>query len=269
MNTADMLPNDTHHPGDLDTVDIDKSLTDLLDSVPLRDPIRFVDREQDVISLYDQLSDLRLECALLKAQENHSKPRVHRPLSSVHAKVGLANHLELSNETAELQLRDAERECLEARSAYLLQNSIIEDIMLTAPILQAIHGSTDSNSLDRLSTTTDRDVTSMVHTNLSTMYQSIMNTLTVTETERTVTCRINQELTRNLFDMTDQLKAQALGESSDPELRQSLVKLQDDTKEAKRRWRIMKSLVSAVVAGSGVDWARNEHLRDLVIDNED
>lgn len=30
----------------------------------------------------------------------------------------------------------------------------------------------------------------------------------------------------------------------------------------------MKSVVAAIVAGSGVDWARNGALRDLVVDEE-
>jgi len=37
---------------------------------------------------------------------------------------------------------------------------------------------------------------------------------------------------------------------------------------AKKRWRIMKSVVAAIIAGSGVDWARNNDLRNLVLDEE-
>ena len=193
-------------------------------------------------------------------------------------------------ETIESDLRAVERECLEARSAYLLKNSAIEDVLLVAPLLQAIHSNANTNSIDRLRTTTelaiasayanpstrllrplvaDRDIVSMAHTNLSTMYQSIMNALTLTETENIVTLRMNQQLTTGLLSLTDQLKAQVPDKIDDPELRGTLEELQDNTKEAKRRWRIMKSLVSAVIAASGVNWAHNENLRDLVLDDED
>ena len=37
----------------------------------------------------------------------------------------------------------------------------------------------------------------------------------------------------------------------------------------KRQWRIVKGLVSALVAGSGVDWAADEKLRGLVEDGEE
>jgi len=253
MNTSDMPPNDAHHSGEPDTIDIDSCYIDLMNSIPSRDPVLCADHEQDIVNLYDQLSDLRLECALLQAQQNKEA------------------RTELSEEVVESQLRVAERECLEARSAYLLKNSAIEDILLVAPTLQAVHGGANTNSLDRLlyPLVADRDVVSMVHTNLSTMHKSIMETLTATETERIITFRINQQLTTDLLGLTDQLKAQGIDEISDPELRQTLVKLQGDTKEAKRRWRIMKSLVSAVIAGSGVDWAHSDILRDLVLDDED
>ncbi|MCJ1389113.1 hypothetical protein MMC18_001967 [Xylographa bjoerkii] len=288
--TVDMQSNDTPRTEESNTVDMENSYTDLLRSIPSREPVRFTAREQDIVNLYDQLSDLRLECALLQAQQNKGRGEVYKVLPRVLAKSGLDHPAELSEEVAKSELRDAERECLEARSAYLLKNSAIEDILLAAPLLQAIHGSPNINSLDRLRTTTrldlahayanpstrvlhplvaDRDIVSMAHANLSAMYQSVMGTLTSTDTENVITVRLNQQLTTNLLGLTDQLKAQAFDEISDPELRQHLKKSQDDTRETKRRWRIMKSLVSAVIVGSGVDWAHNESLRNLVLDDED
>ena len=115
----------------------------------------------------------------------------------------------------------------------------------------------------------NRDVVSMAHTNFSTMYQSVMNTLTSTEIENRVSLRVNQQLTTTLLGLTEQLKAQSIDDIGDLEVRRHLEGLHDDIKEAKRRWRIMKSLVSAVIAGSGVDWAHDDSLRDLVLDDED
>ncbi|MCJ1417291.1 hypothetical protein MMC32_003633 [Xylographa parallela] len=253
-------------------MDTDSSFADLLKSIPSRDTVLLTDREQDLLNLYDQLSDLRLEHALLQARHNQEQD------------------MEVPNEPAKSQLKAVERNCLEARSAYLLKNSAIEDVLLVAPLLRAIHNNADTNSTDRLRTTTwlaiagahanrsnrllhsliaDRDIASIAHTNLSTMYQSTMDTLTLTETENIVTLRMNQELTTDLLGLTDQLKAQVVDKIDDPELRHTLEELQDSTKEAKRRWRIMKSLVSAVIAGSGINWAHNESLRDLVLDDED
>lgn len=37
---------------------------------------------------------------------------------------------------------------------------------------------------------------------------------------------------------------------------------------SEQKWRVIKGTASAVVAGSGVDWARNPELRDVVLDPE-
>ena len=65
-------------------------------------------------------------------------------------------------------------------------------------------------------------------------------------------------------------KTQALREDvqEDTSMKSQLDEAKEDTEIARSRWRIMKSVVSAVIAGSGVDWAKNELLRDLVLDNE-
>ncbi|MCJ1385642.1 hypothetical protein MMC17_008765 [Xylographa soralifera] len=290
MNTVDIQAHDIHHIAKSNTNGTDNSFADLLRSIPSCDTVLLTDREQDILNLYDQLSDLRLEHALLQAQQNKGRATGHQVFPSVLAKVNLDQDPELSKESAESQLKALERECLQARSAYLLKNSVIEDTLLVAPLLQAIHGSANTNSLDRLRTTirlaiarayanlstrllqplvADRDIVSMAHTNLSAMCQTVMDTLTLTETQSIAILRKNQQLTTDLLGLTDQLEAQVFDKTDNPELRHTLDELQDDAKEARRRWRIMKSLVSAIIAGSGVDWAHDESLRDLVLDDED
>ena len=76
-------------------------------------------------------------------------------------------------------------------------------------------------------------------------------------------------MTSTLLGLTNQLKEQDVDNIDDIELRSQLDTLQVDTKEARRRLRIVKSVVAAVVAGSGIDWARDDELRDLVLDAEE
>ena len=45
--------------------------------------------------------------------------------------------------------------------------------------------------------------------------------------------------------------------------------LEGQVKSSHQRWRIMKGAASAIVAGSGIEWARDERLRDLVLDPPD
>jgi len=51
-------------------------------------------------------------------------------------------------------------------------------------------------------------------------------------------------------------------------IKEELEEATEDAVEAKRRWRIMKSVVAAAVVGSGIDWASEEGLRELVLDDE-
>lgn len=53
------------------------------------------------------------------------------------------------------------------------------------------------------------------------------------------------------------------------QFRSEVAALEDQVKTSLQRWRVMKGVASAIVAGSGVDWVRDERLRDLVLDPPD
>ena len=65
------------------------------------------------------------------------------------------------------------------------------------------------------------------------------------------------------------MQAQREEAMADPRLSMQIEQVRADRKIAKKRWRIMKSVVAAVIAGSGMDWAHSDTLRDLVLDSED
>jgi len=55
----------------------------------------------------------------------------------------------------------------------------------------------------------------------------------------------------------------------DPKARQQLDGLEVAMKSSRQKWRIMKETTSATIAGSGVDWARDPALLEIVLgDNE-
>jgi hypothetical protein len=49
----------------------------------------------------------------------------------------------------ELRVKDAEKACLEARAKYILKNSIIENILITDPVLKAIHSGGNATPAER------------------------------------------------------------------------------------------------------------------------
>lgn len=78
----------------------------------------------------------------------------------------------------------------------------------------------------------------------------------------------NRALTATLFALAKEVQAQRDEVTNDLRFCAQLDGLRNVAAIAKQRWRIMKSVVAAVVAGSGVDWARDDTLRDLVLDEE-
>lgn len=81
--------------------------------------------------------------------------------------------------------------------------------------------------------------------------------------------RENVALAREVMDLVSQVDEKKKGYLDDEETMGKIRKLEDDMKSSRRRWRVMKGITSGVVAGSGVDWGRDEVLCDLVLDPED
>jgi Centromere protein H (CENP-H) len=68
--------------------------------------------------------------------------------------------------------------------------------------------------------------------------------------------------------LADQANTQKKEDIDDPEAREQIDELERSLKVSRQRWRIMKSTVSAVVVGSGIDWSRDLELRELVLEND-
>ena len=78
----------------------------------------------------------------------------------------------------------------------------------------------------------------------------------------------NRSLTVTLLALAKKVQDQRDEVSKDPRLGAQLDEMRKDTATARQRWRIMKSVIAAVVAGSGLDWAGDESLREVVLDEE-
>lgn len=53
------------------------------------------------------------------------------------------------------------------------------------------------------------------------------------------------------------------------QLEGEIATLEHQVRASRQRWRVMKGAASAIVAGSGIEWVRDERLRDLVLDPPD
>ena len=113
-----------------------------------------------------------------------------------------------------------------------------------------------------------RDVLSLAHENIHTAHNATVRRLSNLEVENRQIHEKNRELVRQLLDLTgpdgswkDQLE--------DQDLIAQMNALDADQQKSQARWDSMKNIASAVVVGSGVNWADDEKLSALVLDEAD
>lgn len=113
-----------------------------------------------------------------------------------------------------------------------------------------------------------RDDLSITLTQSSKKISVAHDELNQVQTEYIVTSRKNAELAATMIALAEEASARKKEDISDPKARQQLEKLEESLKVSKRRWRIMKGTVSATIVDSGVDWARDPKLLEIVLDDE-
>lgn len=108
----------------------------------------------------------------------------------------------------------------------------------------------------------------MVQTNLSKRLQSVNNDLILVRAQQLDITQKNKILSKEIVRLGKQAEMTA-DKIEDPALKERLEVLRNKTKDEKRQYRIVKSLASGIIAGSGFGWAADDELRDIVLDDED
>ncbi|KAH7403476.1 centromere protein H (CENP-H)-domain-containing protein [Cadophora sp. MPI-SDFR-AT-0126] len=213
-------------------------------------PPLMTEDEKRILEVYDRLEQLQLEIALLKAQ-------------------GILSN-DGPSEVSEEDISAATQELLKAKSLYLLRGNVIENVLITNPILRAVHGSSNATIVeqDLLPLVEKRDQLSITLTKLATQERSIQDELLRVETENALMARKNADLASRMLALADEANLQRKEDIEDPKLRNQLDELESEMKLSRQKWRIMKGTASATIAGSGVDWTRDSKLRDIVLDND-
>lgn len=108
----------------------------------------------------------------------------------------------------------------------------------------------------------------MANVNLFTIHDSRLKAFMLLEAQNIRLIEKNRELSSSMIEITDQIRLQESNAINSSGLRDRLETLKSETELAKKRWRIMKSVVAGTVVGSGINWASDETLKNLVIDEE-
>ncbi|KAH8426941.1 centromere protein H [Aspergillus melleus] len=211
-----------------------------------RDTVSFSDKEASILQLYRQIQEQQLEKALLQQD-----PQL------------------LSGDNAEEQLAIAERELLEARATYTVRRKAVATILMTDPTLKAVHlKATSPAEHDLLRLINRRDALSLAHENLNSAHNTTIKNLSSVEVENRKLHKKNQELVRELLELTKD-DASWKERLEDEELVSQLDQAKEDHKKSKAKWDTMKNIASAMVVGSGINWADDEALTALVLDESD
>ena len=169
------------------------------------------------------------------------------------------------------RLKTAQADFLDARAGHQLRNSIVEAVLQADPLLKAVHTGGNAAPPERaLHPLVDqRDVLSLVMSNLAAGVDSIATALTATRVEGLKAAQENRKLAARVLEVASKTRPEGVEGVEDEEEKAKLRELQEKTRVTRRQYRIVKSVVSAMVAASGVNWAENDELQELVLDDEE
>ncbi|KAJ5674194.1 hypothetical protein N7462_009633 [Penicillium macrosclerotiorum] len=212
----------------------------------VRDVVTLSDKEALVLQLASQIHEQQLEKALLEQE-----PEV------------------LSGDHVDEQLAVAEREFLEARATYAVRRTAARTILMTDPVLKAVHlKATTPPERALLPLVNRRDILALAQENLASAHDRVLQQLSDAEVENIQINRDNQALVRELLELTKQ-DSSWREQLQDANMVSQLNRLEAEHKASKAKWEIMKNIASAMVVGSGLNWADDDTLRRLVLDESD
>lgn len=221
-------------------------------------PIPLTSQQSHLLSLDSALSELHLSHALLTA----------------HAQLETSNDLPEITDPALLkaELAKAEQEALDARARYLIRERIVTQTIIADPILKAVHS--DSEGADELTNEIKRalhvrDVLAMLHGDVSDKLAAYEIRGSDAEREIRRINLVNAQLAKEVVELAEIIRAPKTEDVEDDDMREKLKQADEDVARAKRKWRVLKSLTAGIVVASGVDWAGDEELTELVLDDED
>ncbi|KAF2033733.1 hypothetical protein EK21DRAFT_108861 [Setomelanomma holmii] len=241
----------------IDTITKPRNANDYADLLQTNhsDAFAFSENEQLALELFEQLRELELQQNLLQAQQAEHVPNVSA----------------LSDDELQEQLIIAQREAMEAKTEYELRNRITHNVLVMDPVLKAVHGGERTGFAEKriLPLITENDTVSMLHGSLTTKLTSIQRASSLAQQANIIANRKNKELSQTMLALAEEMKAQSAKDIEDPRLRDQVGAVEKESKESRRRMKTLKGILSAMIVGSGINWAADADLTELVMEDED
>lgn len=115
----------------------------------------------------------------------------------------------------------------------------------------------------------ENDTVAMVHGRLASHLATSTRALVAAEQANIVANEKNKERSRTMLALAEAVKSQSIEDVEDLRLREQIKATEKELKESRRRMKTLKGILSAMIVGSGINWAADESLVELVLDDED
>jgi hypothetical protein len=206
--------------------------------------------EEKILALYDRIQELRLEIAIINAQQSHQ--------------------LDDTALFTDEETQKAQSELLETRAQYVLRNDVTEAVMTANPILKAVHSNAETALIERelLPYIERRDEASVLVATQASRTNQVWKALTTAQSDTLRKSRQNVTLAAELFELADQAKLKKRVPPNNSKMMEEQERLEAEVKASKQKWRVMKGVAGGIIVGSGVDWVQDDELRDAVLDPE-
>ncbi|KAL0469232.1 centromere protein H (CENP-H) domain-containing protein [Neurospora intermedia] len=234
---------------------------------------RHSETEEEALALYDRLQELYIQIGLLQAQQDLSDPQ---------SPTFFTGHFDID---------EARTQLLEAKATVELRNYIFESAVVVRPVLRAIHGGTEASPVERsvftvisfsisssniadvciakrdiLPLIRQRDLISAEAAEQASASYQVRDHILDLELERLRAGQHNATLASELLRLSKTTGTHDVQVDGSTKLGRKLGKTKGELRVSRQKWKTIKGATSALVAGTGVDWARDERLRDLVLD---
>ncbi|KAM0353585.1 hypothetical protein ACHAPU_001597 [Fusarium lateritium] len=206
--------------------------------------------EEKILALYHQIQELRLEIAIINAQ------KLHQPDDTV--------------ESTDEEIRKAQTDLQETRAKYVLRNEVTEAVLTANPIIKAVHSGGEAASIEReLQPYVERrDDASIAVAKQAAGTNNKWKAFATTQSDTLRKSRQNVAAAAELFELAEQAKLKKRVPPGNSKMVQEQERLEEGVQTSKQRWRVMKGVAAGIIVGSGIDWVRDDELRDVVLDPE-
>lgn len=155
-----------------------------------------------------------------------------------------------------------------------MTRKVIENVLMTDPGIRAVRSSATSVMERKLfSLINRRDLLSLVHQNVSKARTSVLEDLSNAEMDSLGLAAENREVAAKLLRLTASTRDEEKDTSwraqlSDTKMQAELDSLENEKDAAAARYVTLKRIASAAITASGVNWADNDSLLEIVLDDE-